>query len=360
MENVRRVEMETFEAEQIEVHESVTSRIPITLVICKNTGDWVNVDKKNVRTSWKRQKQQFAVIFASMLYFSKLSSIRIILLTDSVETYVELLSTISGWPQHQRRRLHFEMHNIEEERFKEGQLLQWRPCAWTKMYLPEMLEDFDATIYMDSDVLFLGPVEDTWAVFQRMGDVAAIAASAEMWYLEEGNNRPAAGKYGINTGVMFMNLTRLRKISLAENLMLYTDSDPAPRHDQDVLNAFLKYHPHLLHELPARYNFLPSSCQKSAPVCQECLDRGILVMHGADSSFYRFVDAKMKMVFRVLLEVSFNFSASLEQLVQRLEAGLVKLHKENHMYIYMCQHLPHYDLQLMRHARSLLASKISK
>lgn len=272
--------------------------LSLTLTICKNTGDMMSVHPRNMRLSWKRQREQFAAMFASLFYFSKTYRLKVHLFTDSVESYIELLSTMSKWPATTRDRFLFEYHEIESERFLPGQLMQWRPCAWTKMFLPEMLAKIDSTLYVDSDVLFLGDISDSFSVFENMTGEVAIGAGAELWYVEEGNVRPAAGKYGINTGVMFMNLTRLRNsfgdLSLSQNLMAYKDLDPPPRHDQDVLNIFFKNHPEYLHELSARYNFLPSSCQKNAPSCTECIKHGILVLHGADSSFYRFVDDKMQ------------------------------------------------------------------
>ncbi|KAF2353871.1 Glycosyl transferase family 8 [Trinorchestia longiramus] len=342
------------EGQYIRKTRPIQETIPLSLVICKNSEDIVHINSRDMRFSWMRQKEQFLVFFASLLYLSKLPSVRIILFTDSLETYVELMSSFDKWPASQRRRLQFEMHDVEIERLTRDQMMQWRPCAWSKMYIPEMLHDVDATIYLDSDVLFLGPVEDLWSVFENMGKDASIAAAPEMWYVEEGSFRPAGGKFGINTGVMFMNLTRLRKIKLTKNLMKYKNMIPSPRHDQDVLNAYLKDHPRLLHEVSARHNFSPSSCQQLAPPCQNCIDKGILVLHGSDSSFFKLVDAKMKAVYRVFQIASMDLNSPLTVLSQRLEDAIQDLQGESERYVYMCQHVPKFDDQIMRHMRSLV------
>ncbi|XP_063589712.1 uncharacterized protein LOC134766717 [Penaeus indicus] len=112
---------------------------------------------------------------------------------------------------------------------------------------------------------------------------------------------------------MIANLTRLRQLPggglgtaiIAEGAFL-----PLPRHDQDALNHFLKPKPHLLLELSSRWNFLPSSCMAEVQVCPDCISAGILALHGADMTFFRYVDVKFKMMYATLLKLSFDEAPS--------------------------------------------------
>jgi len=40
-------------------------------------------------------------------------------------------------------------------------------CASQRLFLPELLRDVDSILYLDTDVLFLSPVEELWHLFTR-------------------------------------------------------------------------------------------------------------------------------------------------------------------------------------------------
>ena len=272
-------------------------QFPLVLIVCRDSGEIANANRKDNRFGWNRQKEQFRTLIGTLLLFSKLKTIKVLLFIDAIETYVELLSTLSQWSEEQKSRIIFEMHEIDSEMFRNQFFKQWRPCAWTKMFLDLMLPEQDSVVYADSDMLFLGPFEDTFKIFPKMVDPQSIATGPEYWYMQENRTQYIAGKYGINTGTMVLNLTRIRKHvskGLGHTLASYDNLDPKPRHDQDVLNAHLRKHPELLYQISTRYNFLPSACLKFGPLCNDCYNDGILFLHGADSTFYRLVDAKSR------------------------------------------------------------------
>lgn len=73
----------------------------------------------------------------------------------------------------------------------------------------------DSLLYVDTDILFLQPVEDIWALLSQFNSshLAAMAPEHEEprigWYNRFARH-PYYGKTGINSGVMLMNMTRLR------------------------------------------------------------------------------------------------------------------------------------------------------
>ena len=68
---------------------------------------------------------------------------------------------------------------------------------------------------MDTDVLFLRPMDDIWAFLKEFNStqLAAMAPEHEVpkigWYSRFARH-PFYGVTGVNSGVMLMNLTRIR------------------------------------------------------------------------------------------------------------------------------------------------------
>lgn len=79
-----------------------------------------------------------------------------------------------------------------------------------------ILRELDSLLYVDTDIIFLQPVEEIWALLSRFNSsqLAAMAPEHEEprigWYNRFARH-PYYGKTGINSGVMLMNLTRLRE-----------------------------------------------------------------------------------------------------------------------------------------------------
>lgn len=79
-----------------------------------------------------------------------------------------------------------------------------------------MLKDVDSVVYVDTDVLFLRPMDDLWNLFKSFNgtQLAAMAPEHEepknSWYRRFARH-PFYGSFGLNSGVLLMNLTRIRK-----------------------------------------------------------------------------------------------------------------------------------------------------
>lgn len=71
-------------------------------------------------------------------------------------------------------------------------------------------------LYLDTDTLFISPVYDVWKFFQDFNSTQIAALSPEHedenvgWY-NRFSRHPYYGKLGVNSGVMLMNLTRMRE-----------------------------------------------------------------------------------------------------------------------------------------------------
>lgn len=84
------------------------------------------------------------------------------------------------------------------------------------MCLKVVLKDVDSLLYVDTDVLFLRPMDDIWGLFKSFNStqLAAMAPEHEVpkigWYSRFARH-PFYGVTGVNSGVMLMNLTRIRR-----------------------------------------------------------------------------------------------------------------------------------------------------
>nr|XP_057942100.1 glucoside xylosyltransferase 1-like isoform X3 [Doryrhamphus excisus] len=135
---------------------------------------------------------------------------------------------LHSWPQDVQTRFNFTIYPImfPTENEKEWKKL-FKPCASQRLFLPLILKEVDSLLYVDTDVLFLQPVEDIWALLAEFNasQLAAMAPEHEEprigWYNRFARH-PYYGQTGVNSGVMLMNMTRLRetffKFSFGDNM----------------------------------------------------------------------------------------------------------------------------------------------
>lgn len=104
-------------------------------------------------------------------------------------------------------------------------------------------------IYIDNDVLFLSPPEDVWSFFSKMNSsqIAAMAPEHEDysagWYNRFAKH-PFVQPLGVNSGVMLMNLTRMRAFRWDKYLqpVLNEYKLEIVWGDQDIINIIFHYH----------------------------------------------------------------------------------------------------------------------
>lgn len=86
-----------------------------------------------------------------------------------------------------------------------------------------ILKDVDSLLYVDTDVLFLRPIDDIWDILRAFNStqLAAMAPEHEIpkigWYSRFARH-PYYGTTGVNSGVMLMNLTRIRNAQFKVSL----------------------------------------------------------------------------------------------------------------------------------------------
>lgn len=179
-----------------------------------------------------------------------------------------------------------------------------------------MLQDVDSLLYVDTDILFLRPIEEIWGFFSRMSNqqMAGMAYESEPyqgWYSKQ-RNVPYFGnagqtiftaisnqlrcvyryilKYflGVNSGVMLMNLTRMRQFGWYDKVITTHSKwkKSLKLHDQDILNIIFHYEPEKLYIFPCSYNFRIDFCKKNRNLCQSSRTNGFSILHGNRNIFH--------------------------------------------------------------------------
>lgn len=99
-------------------------------------------------------------------------------------------------------------------------------CPLSHMSLQLILKDIDSIVYVDSDILFLQPMDHLWAFLSKFtpSQLAAMAPEHEepriAWYSRFARH-PFYGRTGVNSGVMLMNMTRMRSVSFKVQVRIF-------------------------------------------------------------------------------------------------------------------------------------------
>ena len=103
---------------------------------------------------------------------------------------------------------------------------------------------------MDTDVLFLTDLDDIWKQFKLFNEsqLAALAPEHEdpnMGWYNRFARHPYYGKLGLNSGVMLMNLTRMRAFKFVDKFypLYQTYKYNITWGDQCLLNIFFHFNP---------------------------------------------------------------------------------------------------------------------
>lgn len=261
--------------------------------------------------------------------------------------------SLESWPCAVKLNFNFTNYPITfpSENAREWKKL-FKPCASQRLFLPLILKNVDSLLYVDTDILFLQPVEEIWSFLSHFNSshLAAMAPEHEepriAWYNRFARH-PYYGKTGVNSGVMLMNMTRIRE-KLFKN-----DMTSAPLRweemlmpllqkyklnitwgDQDLLNIIFHHNPESLFVFPCQWNYRPDHCIYGSN-CEPAEQEGVFILHGNRGVYH---DDKQP-AFRAVYEAvqKFPFGEDLETaLLKPLEAAL---RTTTHTYCGRASHL---------------------
>ncbi|XP_004874064.1 glucoside xylosyltransferase 1 isoform X3 [Heterocephalus glaber] len=216
----------------------------------------------------------------------------------------------------------------------------FKPCASQRLFLPSILKEVDSLLYVDTDILFLRPVDDIWSLLKKFNStqIAAMAPEHEEprigWYNRFARH-PYYGKTGVNSGVMLMNMTRMRKKYFKNDMttvrlqwgdilmpLLKKYKLNITWGDQDLLNIMFFHNPESLFVFPCQWNYRPDHCIYGSN-CREAEEEGIFILHGNRGVYHDDKQPAFRAVYEALRNCSFE-DYNVHSLLKPLELELQK------------------------------------
>lgn len=205
----------------------------------------------------------------------------------------QFAARLNAWPEAVRKKFTPALYPISYPGVTDPE--SWRklfkPCASQRLFYPYLIEGTDRVLYVDTDILFLRPVDDLWSFFGELApeQIAALAPEGENpdlnWYKRFAQH-PYVQPLGVNSGVMLMDLEKMREARWRERMLAYREQYKSiPWGDQDLINIFFAESPEKLFVFSCEWNFRPDHCQYGSN-CKAAEERGIAVVHGNRQSFH--------------------------------------------------------------------------
>ncbi len=203
------------------------------------------------------------------------------------------LERLQAWPEEARKRITPILYPISYPGVENPETWRnlFKPCASQRLFFPYLIESTDRVLYVDTDILFLRPIDDLWSLFDgfKPEQLAALAPEGEVpalnWYKRFAQH-PYYPPLGVNSGVMLMDLAKMRAAGWRERMLAYRKQYKSiPWGDQDLINIFFAESPAMLHLFSCEWNFRPDHCMYGSN-CKAAEERGISIVHGNRQSFH--------------------------------------------------------------------------
>ncbi|XP_021186385.3 glucoside xylosyltransferase 1 [Helicoverpa armigera] len=246
-------------------------------------------------------------VVKSVLLFTKVRVHFVIFTDDTLRP--KFNETLTMWKQLTKNQLEFELHKVSfPQEHEQDWMNLFSKCAAQRLFIPKLIPHIDAMIYVDTDTLFLGPVEELWHFFTQFNTTQISAMSLEdenpnvSWYPRFAKH-PFYGKYGLNSGVMLMNLTRMREFGWVDYVtpIMLKWKLYIPWGDQDIINIIFHYHERAVHVLSCRYNYRSDQCMYG-DACADATAQGIFLLHGSRKAFHNNKQPAFQAIYRAIDE----------------------------------------------------------
>ena len=311
------------------------------------------VPKNPCLRQFKEQRNKevihFAVVACNKRYEDALLSMKSITLVTNYKIYFHIFTNkkhikeetfdreLKLWPAWTQRWMMFTVHPISYPVNEDNKdwFKRFKPCSSQSLFLARILVDVDALIYIDTDVLFLEAPENLWHIFNNFDEshIAALAfecGSEENCWYKNGLPYPYFKPYGLNSGVMLMNLTRMRMLRWENQLVeIYlTYKKHLAYGDQDILNIFFQLNKKTLHKLSCYWNYRPHLCI-NGNVCLEAEKNGISALHGSGQIFQK---SNLQGGFYLVNEAfrNFKFEDNFQEKIVNSTKDLLSFHKHKY------------------------------
>lgn len=176
-------------------------------------------------------------------------------------------------------------------------LQQTEVCLAQKIFLPSLLSDYDTLIYLNPDSIFLSPPHETFKLLRhfKKTQIIGVAGEESGSVYDEKKGHPYYGTNGVNSGVMLMDLKKMREINWEKEIQqIYVEyRSKIPYGDQDLMNIYFNSRPNEVYDLPCDYNYRTEHCDPSTA----CIaPEGIKIFQANRDAFF----GSKNVIFRVL------------------------------------------------------------
>ena len=156
------------------------------------------------------------VSIKSLLKHNELVKVTVMCSSDTSQVYLDVLSSM----------------DIEYILVDDGDLpptnTSLPKVANYRLLAPEMLPDYDQMVYLDIDTLVRGDITELFEAVYLLGGVEDMGIA---------DNYPSkSGSKYINSGVLTMNLARMRELDFTKNVLSRVKKGDLKADDQDVIN----------------------------------------------------------------------------------------------------------------------------
>ncbi|MFY9824867.1 MAG: glycosyl transferase family 90 [Thermoanaerobaculia bacterium] len=216
---------------------------------------------------------------------------------------------LNAWPAEAQKKFTSILYPIRYPGVEDPE--KWRglfkPCASERLFYPYLIQGTDRVLYVDTDILFLRPIDDLWSFFDQFKpeQIAALAPEGENpalnWYKRFAQH-PYFQPLGVNSGVMLMDLARMREVRWRERMLAYRQQYVhIPWGDQDLINIFFAESPEKLYVFSCEWNYRPDHCEYGSN-CKAAEERGVAVVHGNRQSFHTDKQPTFKAVYNAFAQ----------------------------------------------------------
>lgn len=134
----------------------------------------------------------------------------------------------------------FEFHVVDTARMRGFPTRTFHASCWYRIFLPELLPNLTTVLYLDSDMVVLDRIRPLWET--DVSDHPFAAAANPLYPFMPNFPRTALGiadpRRYFNSGVLLMNLARLRSAGAVARLRAYAQAHPDNLYpEQDALSA---------------------------------------------------------------------------------------------------------------------------
>ena len=237
-----------------------------------------------------------------------------------------IVSSFEGYTSHwhsvHRQRFTFLQHELNcahwEPKVINYTLFQdFPPKLCMLLELPNLR--LNRMIFLDADTVVISDIQELWQhfnVFETDNFISMAIGGMKFGKLKERDKSPRFGRYGLNSGVILIDLDKYKSNNMIEKVIQdfneYSNALGDYRGDQAFLNSILARHRNFFTPMPCSWNFLIThfGCKRKKlkrfawRKCDKAWTEGAHLLHDTHQEGYIFQIPVLKLIRSILTNFS--------------------------------------------------------